>query len=302
MPTPHARAVQDRLLTWYDATGRDLPWRRTREAYPVLVSELMLQQTQAARVEEAWPAFLGRFPTVAALADAPTADVVAAWRGLGYNRRAVRLQEAACAIVERHGGAVPEDVEALEALPGVGPYTARAVATFAFGQPVGPVDTNVARCLSRAVAGEGLERGRLQSLADELAEDSVTRAGEDAARWSHALMDLGARRCTARAPRCGTCPVAEQCAWRRAGHPEPDPAASGALRPRPQARFEGSDRYHRGRLVDALRERELDAGAVGAAAQLDDDPSRLERVVAALVRDGLAEWRGERLALPGRGV
>lgn len=301
-PSARSRALRDRLLAWYAATGRSLPWRRTSEPYPVLVSELMLQQTQAARVEEAWPAFLERFPTVGALAAAPTAEVIGAWRGLGYNRRALNLQRAAQAVVERHGGVIPADVEALEALPGIGPYTARAVAAFAFGQRQAPVDTNVGRVLARAVAGRPLGRADAQRLADSMAPEGPAGSARDPASWSHALMDLGARRCTARSPRCEHCPVAGHCAWRAAGHPDPDPAAASAARPRPQGRFEGSDRYHRGRLVDALRERDVPSGELPRAADLPGDPSRLEGLVAALVRDGLAEWRRGSLSLPRGGA
>jgi A/G-specific adenine glycosylase len=290
------RAFQRALLAWYDATGRDLPWRRTRDPYAILVSELMLQQTQVARVEEAWVAFLGRFPTVGSLADAPVADVVAAWRGLGYNRRAINLRRAATAIVSDHGGRVPADVAVLETLPGIGPYTARAVATFAFGAEAAPVDVNVARVLARAVAGKPLGRAEAQALADALVADVP---GGDFASWSHALMDLGARRCTARNPGCGTCPVRERCAWRSGVGDGDDPAASGAVRARRQGRFEGSDRYHRGRVVDALRDGSLAAEQLPTAAGLAADPPRLDRIVAGLVADGLAEWRRGRLALPG---
>lgn len=294
MMLPRAHRLQQRLLTWYGATGRDLAWRRTRDPYEVLVAELMLQQTQAARVEVAWAAFLRRFPDVRALAAASTADVVQAWRGLGYNRRAINLQRAASAIVTDHGGVVPADVATLEGLPGVGPYTARAVAVFAHGQPVAPVDVNVARVLARAVTGAPLGRRDGQAVADVL----VPHDG-DVAVWTHALMDLGARRCRARDPLCSTCPVAADCAWHLAGAGRADPAATGAVRSRPQPRFEGSDRYHRGRLVDALRERAIGPGELAEAADLSD-PTRLERIIAGLVSDGLAQWEGEALALPGR--
>lgn len=268
-----------------------LAWRRTRDPYRILVSEVMLQQTQAARVEPLYEAFVRRFPTVDALAAASAAEVVTAWRGLGYNRRAVNLRRAAEAVVQRHGGAVPSDFQALVALPGVGGYTARALRAFAFGQDAAPVDTNVARVVARAVAGAPLTRRDAQSLADRMVPPGR------AAVWSHAVMDLGAGHCLARSPRCATCPVAAACAWRRAGA-GPDPAARVAGRARVQGRFAGSDRFHRGRVVDALR-----AGPVGSAdlptvAGLAD-PGRLAALVAGLVADGLAEWCGDTLSLPG---
>lgn len=300
------------LLNWYDASARPLPWRATTDPYAILVSEIMLQQTQAARVEPLYAAFLERFPSAEVLAAAALAEVLTAWRGLGYNRRARNLWLAAAAIVERHGGVVPRDLPALLALPGLGSYTARAVLAFAYDERQGPVDTNVGRVLSRAVAGRPLGRAAAQRLADDLVATGPAAAGPAVAgpaaagrpgSWSHALMDLGARVCLARRPRCSVCPVAGDCAWRRAGGPDgpvPDPAAATATRSRPQARFADSDRYHRGRLVDALRLRPLDAAELSAAARLED-AARLERVVAGLVAEGLAEWRDERLALPGAG-
>jgi A/G-specific adenine glycosylase len=269
---------------------RDLPWRATRDPYAVLVSEVMLQQTQAARVAPAWRAFLDRFTDVQALASAQLADVLTAWRGLGYNRRAVNLHRAARVLVEDHDGVVPDDLDALLALPGVGPYTARAVLAFAFDRDVAPVDTNVARVLARAVAGRPLGRTEVQRLADEAVPSG---RGHD---WSQALMDLGAGVCTARAARCTHCPARALCAWRTAGGD--DPACTGALRPKPQGRFAGSDRYHRGRLVDALRRGAVDGGGLPAAADLRDPP-RLERIVAAVIADGVAEWAGDHLRLPG---
>lgn len=283
-------ALQDVLLGWFRERARPLAWRTTCEPYAVLVSEVMLQQTQAARVEPAWRAFLERFPTVEALAAAPTAEVVTAWKGLGYNRRAVNLQRAARRIVDEHGGVVPDDLDGLRSLPGVGEYTARAVLAFAFGRDAAPVDTNVARVLARAVAGRALGRAQVQALADELVPPGSAR------EWNAALMDLGAGVCTARSPVCGACPVHARCRW--AAMPEqPDPAAAGALRPRPQGRFEGSDRYHRGRLLDALRERAVEAAALAEAAAMQDRERALA-VAERLVADGLAQWRDGLLVLP----
>ncbi|MDQ3708327.1 MAG: A/G-specific adenine glycosylase, partial [Actinomycetota bacterium] len=243
MATPAHPPLGDVLLDWYGAQGRDLPWRRTRDPYRILVSEIMLQQTQASRAAVAFAEFTSRFPTVRTLAGASVAEVLTAWRGLGYNRRAIGLHKAARAIVDEHAGVVPQDLAALRALPGVGDYTARAVLAFAYGQDVGPVDTNVARVLSRAVAGRALTRREAQSLADAAVPEGQGHA------WSSALMDLGARHCTARRPACDSCPVLRTCAWQRSGGE--DPAGATAVRARSPSPFAGSDRYHRGRLVDA---------------------------------------------------
>lgn len=286
----HLEAVQARLLEWFAEAGRDLPWRRTHDPYAILVSELMLQQTQAARVEPVFTAFLRRFPTVAALAAASPAAVVTAWRGLGYNRRAVALHRAARVIVAEHGGEVPEDLAPLRALPGVGEYTARAVLAFAFGRDAAPVDTNVARVLLRAVSGVAAQGRELQELADGAVPHGRGRA------WNSALMDLGAGNCVARTPRCAPCPVREVCAWRAAGGP--DPFATSASRPRAQGRFAGSDRWHRGRLVDALRGGPIVADRVPPAAGTHD-VERAHRLATALVREGLAVWDGDELRLPG---
>jgi A/G-specific adenine glycosylase len=276
------------LLGWYERHRRALPWRDTTDPYRILVSEVMLQQTQAARVRPAYQRFLDLFPTVEALAAAPRADVLRAWEGLGYNRRAVALHEAAQAIVGRHGGQVPADLDALRALPGVGDYTARAVQAFAYGRPSAPVDTNVARVLTRAVAGRPTTRRALQRLADTLVP-----AGREAA-WSSALMDLGAAHCRARAPRCDGCPVAGACAWRRQGGDDP----WGGVKAPPQAPFPGSDRYHRGRLLGALRRGPVAAADVAAAAALHADQRRAVVVAESLTRDGLAQWAEGRLQLP----
>jgi A/G-specific adenine glycosylase len=282
------RRVQQALLDWYSANRRGLAWRRTTDPYRILVSEVMLQQTQASRVEPAFTAFLEQFPTVHDLAGAPRADVLRAWRGLGYNRRAVALHQAAQEIVAEHDAEVPADLDALRSLPGVGDYTARAVLAFAFGADAGPVDTNVARVLTRAVAGRPLPRRELQALADDLVP-----AGRGA-DWSAALMDLGATHCLGRAPRCSGCPVVGHCTWRCAGAEDPWTAA----KPGPQSTFAGSDRYHRGRLLDALRRGSVDATRLPVAAQLPEDPDRAARIGEGLVRDGLAVWSQRTLRLP----
>ena len=238
------------LLSWYERHGRDLPWRRTRDPYAVLVSEVMLQQTQVARVVPRYEAWLERWPTADALAAAELAEVLREWVGLGYNRRAVRLWEA-CRVVAASGW--PED---LRSLPGVGPYTADALAAFAWDRPVVPRDTNVLRVFSRL--------GAELSGPPEL---------------GHALMDLGATVCTARAPRCGECPVAAWC----------DGPAPVERRRAKAIRFEDTDRWARGRVMAAL----------AAGEPLPDlDPERYERVVSGLERDGLAVRDASGLRLP----
>jgi A/G-specific adenine glycosylase len=259
----------------------------------VLVSEVMLQQTQAERVAPRFGPFLSRFPNPAACAAAPAGAVVAAWAGLGYNRRALNLHRSATAVVERHGGLLPDDLGALVALPGVGPYTARAVLAFAFERRAAVVDVNVARVLARAFAGHPLRGRARQDLADDLA--AAVPAGRTWA-WNQSLVDLGARLCTSRAPACSRCPLAPgRCAWVRAGGPRPDPAAGSARR---QSPFAGSDRQGRGRLVAALRRGPVGADRLAAAAGWPDDPARAARVAATLVADGLAVDVGGTLALP----
>jgi A/G-specific adenine glycosylase len=258
---------------------RPWPWRTTRDPWAVLVSEVMLQQTQAARVVGPYGRFLDRFPTPAACAAASPAEVLRCWAGLGYNRRALALQRAAVRIVDEHGGQVPSDVAALEGLPGVGAYTARAVLCFAFGQPVGVVDTNVRRVLQRAWLGRAVPPRTLQAEADRLVP------AERAWDYHQALMDLGAQTCTSRRPRCAACPLAGLCRWRAAGHRGPDPGGGMAR----QGPFEGSDRQGRGRLVAALRQGPVPAGAWAEAAGWPDEPDRAARIAARLIRDGLAE-------------
>lgn len=257
---------------------RPLPWRGTRDPWAVLVSECMLQQTQAARVVGPYRAFLRRFPTARACARAPVGEVVRAWAGLGYNRRAVQLHACAVAIAERHRGVVPDRLGDLEALPGVGPYTARAVLAFAHEQPVAVVDVNVRRVLARAVSGAPLGPARAQALADRLLPPSLPWA------WNQSLIELGATRCRARAPSCEQCRLRSLCAWARAGRPSPDPGAS----PTRQSRFEGSDRQGRGRLLAALRRRPVRFAELAGTCGFEDDPARARRIADGLVRDGLA--------------
>lgn len=276
------------LLTWADAELRDLPWRRTRDPWAVLVAETMLQQTQVARVVDRWTAFLEVFPDPAACAAGPSGDVVRLWAGLGYNRRAVNLHRAATAVVERHGGCLPNDLAALLALPGVGPYTARAVLAFAFEEPVAPIDTNIGRVLAR-LGGVPLAGAAAQARADDL----VAAAGERPWSWNQGIMELGAVVCTKRAPDCAACPVRAHCRWRGEGD---DPAMGSYGVGTPQARFEGSDRQLRGRLVDAVRRGPVAVADLGRVLRCDD-AERVERTVAGLVRDGLVAVDGDRVSL-----
>jgi len=280
------------LLTWWDGQRRDLPWRRTRDPWEVLVCEVMAQQTQVARVAERWRPFLDRFPDPAALAATPVADVIRAWTGMGYNRRAVHLHECARTLVTRHGGRLPDDLAALVALPGIGPYTARAVLAFAFERDHGVVDTNTARVLARW-EGRALTPAQAQAAAD-----AAVPAGQ-AWAWNQAMLDLGAAICTRRAPRCDECPVTDRCAWARAGWPAADPADGSAGTSRAQTRFEGSDRQGRGRLVEALRQDAVAARDLAHVMGWPDDEPRAQRIAAALVADGLVVARDDRYQLRG---
>lgn len=280
------------LLRWWEGRRRDLPWRRTRDPWEVLVCEVMAQQTQVARVAERWGPFLERFPTVEAAAAAPVAELIRAWSGLGYNRRAVLLHRCATAVVEEHGGAFPRSLPALLALPGIGPYTARAVLAFAFEADAAVVDTNTARVLARW-SGHRLTPAQAQAAAD-----AALPAGR-AWAWNQAMLDLGATVCTRRQPRCGACPVTARCGWARAGWPPPDPADGSAGVSVPQARFAGSDREGRGRILAALSSVEsVPEADLPAVAGWPDDPARAARVLAGLVRDGLVVASDGRISLP----
>ncbi len=289
-----ATSVSERAAAWYDSAARDLPWRAPGiGAWPVLVSEVMLQQTPVARVLPAWTAWLERWPAPADLAEAAPGDAVRMWGKLGYPRRALRLHECARAIVSRFGGTVPSDIGELESLPGIGSYTARAVAVFAHGLRHPVVDTNVRRVVARAVAGQG-DAGPPSTARDLAAVEGLLPADPaQAARVSIALMELGALTCTARAPRCVSCPLATCCAWRLAGSPPYDG-------PRVRAqRFAGTDRQVRGLLLDVLR------GADGPVPRraLDlvwQDETQRERALDGLIADGLLDPLPDgRFALPG---
>lgn len=283
---------QQLLLSWSKAAGRDLPWRRTRDPWAILVSELMLQQTQVSRVIPRFEAFMRLFPTPAAAAAAGAAALVRAWDGLGYNRRALNLHRAATTIVADHDGELPADLDALLALPGVGPYTARAVLAFAFEQDHGVVDTNASRFLARAVAGE-----RLSARDAQVHADNEVPAGHGWA-WNQAVLDLGAMICTKRAPRCTDCPVRSVCAWAQSGFAGVDPSQDSAGSGGRQSRFEGSDRQGRGRIVRALRTGPIEVVRLADVAGWSDEPERAHRVADGLVSEGLAEYVDGQLALP----
>jgi A/G-specific adenine glycosylase len=271
------------VLEWGAQHRRDLPWRHTRDPWRILVSEVMLQQTQVDRVVPHYARFVEAFPTPAACAAAGSAEVVRRWSGLGYNRRGLNLHRAAAEIVDRHGGVVPDDDAALRALPGIGPYTARAVRSFGFDHDVAAVDTNGVRVLARAVAGGRLTGTAAFALGDRL----VPRGGSW--EFNQTMFDLGATVCTAARPDCTRCPLRRQCSWRRLGGDDPWRASPAA---RPQSAFAGSDRQGRGRLLEALRRGDVEVGVIAGACGWPDEVARANRVAAALVEEGFARWAG----------
>ncbi|HWM04540.1 MAG TPA: A/G-specific adenine glycosylase [Actinophytocola sp.] len=288
-------SLDARVLTdWFAERARNLPWRAPDcSAWGVLVSEIMLQQTPVARVEPSWHDWMARWPKPSDLAAATPAEVLRAWGKLGYPRRALRLREAATAIAERHDDIVPSDVDTLLALPGIGAYTARAVAAFAYRKRCPVVDTNVRRVIARAVHGAG-DAGPASTTRDLADADALLPADDEfAARMSAAMMELGALVCTARAPRCADCPVRDSCAWLLAGKP----AYAGPAKP--VQRFAGTDRQVRGLLLDVLR----DTSTPVVKARLDvvwSDAGQRDRCLDSLLVDGLVEQTADgRFALPG---
>jgi A/G-specific adenine glycosylase len=267
---------------WFRDEARDLPWRRPGfGAWGILVSEVMLQQTPVARVIPRLEEWLDRWPTPADLAAVPSGEAVRAWHRLGYPRRAINLHAAAVAITERHGGIVPETLHELLALPGIGDYTARAVAAFAYGHRHPVVDTNVRRVLARAVAGHG-EAGPPSTKRDLAAMEAILPDGLADARLANAaIMELGAVVCTARAPRCDVCPIAGQCAWRAAGYPE-----YLGVKKAVQKRFEGSDRQVRGLILAELRASDVPVAYAEIEPVWSDD-AQFAGALASLLRDGL---------------
>ncbi len=243
------------VLAWGGPQLRDLPWRAERDPWRILVAEVMLQQTQAERVIPKWEAFLDAYPDPTTCASASLADVLRLWQGLGYPRRARNLHQTAGLVVEHHGGELPDDLDTLLALPGVGAYTARAVLAFAFERDVAVVDTNIARVLARAT-GERLTPKRAQTIAD----DTVPHG--HGWIWNQVIMDLGATLCRP-TPKCDGCPIAASCTWHVAGHQDPDPAVGSAGVSTRQAPFDGSDRQARGRVLAALHAGSRPVGEFG---------------------------------------
>ena len=300
-PAPIAPA----LLDWHARHGRhDLPWQKGRSAYRVWVSEVMLQQTQVARVWEPWLAWMKRWPGPAELAAAEPSEVLIMWGRLGYPRRALRLHETAKAVMEHHDGQLPADPEMLLALPGIGEYTAAAVSSFAFDIPEVVIDTNVRRVHARIFSGQGAAAPSLTAaerrLATHLMPDTSNPAGvADANTWNVATMELGALLCTARAPQCEQCPVLDACAWVAAGKPEPEIVAKTQS-------WNGSDRQVRGAIMGVLRAQgAVDVGtlrttveATGRLGRHVPEEAQWNRAINGLVTDGLAQFNDQALALP----
>ncbi|GFZ91719.1 A/G-specific adenine glycosylase [Nesterenkonia alkaliphila] len=292
--------VHQGVIAWYAEQARDLPWRRAEcTPWGVLVSEIMLQQTPVARVLPRWQEWMRRWPTPYDAAGAPTAEILTVWDRLGYPRRALRLQQAAQAIVDQHGGEVPGTRDQLRALPGVGEYTAAAVACFAFDQPEVVVDTNIRRVHARVFSGHALAgktyTAEQRRLAHDVFPDPEHDGGQFACAWNIAVMELGALVCTARAPQCDACPVAQLCAWRQAG----SPAATEEQRTRGQA-WAGTDRQVRGAVMAALRRGPAERSQLLGSLPLPTaDLDQRHRCLDSLLADGLAEQRGDYVALPG---
>jgi A/G-specific adenine glycosylase len=281
----HAGA-REALTAWFRPRSREYAWRRRPDPYPTLVAEVMLQQTQAPRVEPLFSAFIERFPSVGELAAAPLAEVIRAWAGLGYNRRARSLHEAAQAILREHEGTVPVDLWALLSLPGVGPYTAAAVASIAYGVRVAAVDTNVRRVVARFHRGaepDEVEGSEIEALADRWLEP------RDPGGWNQAVMDVGREHCRP-TPRCGTCPLAPWCRYRAAGRTQRRPGGA-------QPPFEGSMRQVRGRVLAVLRASER-TSLEDLASATEFPPSRVRPALDGLVADGLVVCSAGRYRLP----
>jgi len=288
--------IHQRVMAWFAGEARSLPWRtHGTSPWGVLVSEVMLQQTPVGRVEPVWRAWMSRWPSPTALAGSATGDAVHAWGRLGYPRRALRLHAAAVAIVERHHGDVPRSRDELLALPGVGSYTAAAVASFAFGSRAAVVDTNVRRVLARAIGGVA-QAGPSLSRAEMDLATAFLPAGADAARtWNAAVMEVGALVCSARAPRCPDCPVQDLCAWQRAGRP---PYEGPVRKSQP---WDRTDRQCRGAILAVVRESSRPVTATRVVASWPGNDTQRDRCLDSLVTDGLVEsLPRNRFRLPGR--
>jgi A/G-specific adenine glycosylase len=308
LPAPDAERlarIRQRLIAWFEANGRDLPWRRTRDPYRVLVSEIMLQQTQVDRVKPKYAAFLDQFPTLETLAAASPGDVIRAWAGLGYNRRALHLQRTAQAVVNEHNGVFPDTPDALRALPGIGPYTAGAVACFAFERDCAFMDTNIRRVLQRVFVGPDNAPASARAL---LAIGAQAVPPGQGWTWNQAIMELGALICTAARPRCQLCPLRSECrayaAWSTAdmdvfSYAPPAPRVVRKVAER-GVRFETTPRFYRGRIVAALRELApaawLPLAALGPLVRPDWTPADhdwLLTLARGLASDGLIELDAE---------
>ncbi|MBT1164313.1 A/G-specific adenine glycosylase [Bifidobacterium felsineum] len=275
-----------RLSAWWEAHARDLPWRFGRATpWGVLVSEVMSQQTQMSRVVPYWQEWMNRWPDARALAAAPKAEVITAWGRLGYPRRALRLQECARVVSEEYSDELPHTYDALIALPGIGDYTASAVLSFAFGQRVAVIDTNIRRVLSRVFTGVESRGGSASPAERALANRMLPESAKRSVTWNQSVMELGAVICTAKSPLCDICPIASSCAFLKAGRP-----GLGERRTRPRQRFQGTDRQVRGLVLAALRElpahETLDKGDV---ASIWKDQVQLDACIASLDDDGLVE-------------
>lgn len=286
--------MQSEVIEWFDTHGRDLPWRR--DGFPpwgALVSEFMLQQTPVARVLPRLGEWLERWPTPAALAESSPADAVRAWQNLGYPRRALWLHSCAVTIVAEHNGEVPSDVDALLRLPGVGPYTARAIAVFAFRAHEPVVDTNIRRVIARAVHGES-DQGPPATTRDLADMAALLPTPDESPEFNAGMMELGALVCTSRNPACDECPLRKSCAWRADGYPRSD-----SPRRRPQTKYEGSDRQARGAVLKVLRERS-DSVSRSSLTSVWADRTQLDRAILTLLDDGLvvAHGDGDAISLP----
>lgn len=291
-PRPEPDRVTRDLLAWFRANRRALPWRTTRDPYRILVAEVMLQQTQVDRVVPYYERWLERFPDLEALAFAPVADVIQLWAGLGYNRRAVNLQRTAQAVVETFGGEFPREVDQLKTLPGIGPYSAGAIACFAFEQDVAFIDTNMRRVLHRLFIGSDVPEPLVNDRAVlEIAAD-VLPAGSSW-EWNQALIEFGALHCSARKPACVVCPLGDACRARPTVQADLAALAPGQSRKR-EAPFAGSSRYYRGRVLAALRDADRSGASMAEIGQqvregfTPDDLPWLIDLVRGLERDGLA--------------
>lgn len=292
---PATNPLERPLARWFAGHARVLPWRAAdRTPWQVMVSEYMLQQTPVDRVLPAWQAWIERWPTPAHCAAAPADQPVRMWGRLGYPRRARRLHEAARLIVTDFGGEVPADRESLLSLPGIGDYTAAAILSFAFGTRSIVLDTNIRRVIARAVTGQALPLPHVTTAERLLAEDLTPRSAKASAIWNAAIMELGALICTARAPKCEQCPLADQCRWLADDRPE----YTGTVRR--QAKFEGSDRQARGAIMSVLREAQSSVPK-SAIEKSWSDALQLERALASLIDDGMVEQLPrKRYGLPAR--